>query len=94
MAKPVPLPPFKLAFLNPSSISAQFMPMRAVSERLRNEFTAEGLREAFRPVFANKKFLPAPNQARSMNSVFKGGAPKAPGEVEIACCELIPTLKR
>jgi len=94
MAKTVTLPPFKLDLLNPSSISAQFMPMLAVSERLRNEFTAEGLREDIRAVLGNKKYLTAAKQARSMNSVFKGGAHKAAEEVEIACYELNPNLKR
>eukprot|EP00415_Alexandrium_ostenfeldii_P004186 UN4186 len=70
------------------------MPMLAVSERLRNEFTAEGLREDIRAVLGNKKYLTAAKQARSMNSVFKGGAHKAAEEVEIACYELNPNLKR
>lgn len=94
MAKTVTLPQFKLDLMNPESMSSQLTPMMAVSNRLRNDFTPEGLREDIRAVLTEKKYLTSARQARSMNFMYKGGAHKAAEEVEIACYELNPNLKR
>uniref|UniRef100_A0A7S1MSG3 UDP-glycosyltransferases domain-containing protein n=1 Tax=Alexandrium catenella TaxID=2925 RepID=A0A7S1MSG3_ALECA len=94
MAKTVTLPPLKMDIMDPMGMAKQLDPMMAVSERLRNDFTPEMLREDIRLVLGDKKFLTAARQTRSMNFMYKGGAHKAAEEVETACYELNPNLKR
>jgi len=94
MAKTVTLPPFKLDLANPAEMAKQAMPMLSISKKLRNEFTADGLREDVRAVVTEKKYISAAKQARSMNHMFKGGANKAAEEVENIAYLLNPNLKR
>jgi len=84
-AKVVGHDPVRVDMARPQATAEQMRELNDVSTRLRQSFTADGLREDIRTVITKKEFAVAAKRARSMNALFKGGAHKAAEAVEHIC---------